>query len=688
MNRLGGLQSSLAGLAMLVLGLPLQAQDWRTSAEARIDPHRKANLRIVVRDAAGNLVEGATVRAEMTQHAFKFGTAVEAYWARDEPRSDPTSGDLDLGEKTSAFRVKLDVPQGAAIEQAFLQFMADKDDQDGPTSLTIRAVVADDAPDFDAVAVSSRELTSTVIPWIVSAWAVRGERGNAQRAPDVSALVQEVVDREGWHAGQHIAFVIEGSGKRSAQSFDENPNAAPQLIVSVAGVETSAQPTAPADDAEVAVPGFFSEDAERYRSEVARLFNYAAPENALKWRVWERDSVLARGTVDWLAARGIPLHGHALIWSSLHWDAIPEEVEARLNEPAYVRERAAEHVRAIATAYAGAIPEWDVLNEPLHETDLEQAVGFDERVRWFQIAREADPAARLFVNEFDVLEEDGLLEQYKTLIRDLTTAGAPVSGIGIQGHFLGRPTAPEDLVRRFASLAELGLPIQITEFDMNKDWAADVQARFMEEALVATFAEPATTAFTMWGFWDGNHWLGSAPLYASDWTLKPSGQVWMDYVFDRWWTDTTATTGAQGEAAVRAFKGDYAITVTYQGTATTRTITLEEAATVDVDLGVSTGTQTAALPEAFTLHGNFPNPFNRRTALRFDLPTAAAVRVELYDVLGRRVLAAPVQQRSAGMKQQVQLDAAGLPAGLYLYRLQAEMPSETLTRTGKMLLVE
>ena len=658
---------------MLVLlggAMPAQGQDWRTSAEARIDQHRKVDLRIVVRDAAGEPVEGAAVRMEMTRHAFKFGTAVNSYWARAEPRADPASGDLDLGEKTSAFRVRLDVPQGAVIERAFLQFTADKDNEDEPTSLTIRAVADDDAPDFDAVGISSRELAAPAVPWIVSTWAVRGERGVAQRSPDVGALVQEVVNREGWRAGQHIAFVIEGSGKRSAQTFDESPTAAPRLVVTVGGVETSAQVAQSADDAEVIVPGFLSDDAERYRSEIVRLFNYAAPENALKWRPWEGDPVLARGTVDWLTARDIPVHGHAMIWSSLRWDAIPEEVEARLGEPAYVRERAAEHVRAIATAYAGEVPEWDVLNEPLHETDLEQAVGFDERVRWFQIAHEADPAARLFVNEFDVLEDDALLEQYKTLIRDLTAAGAPVGGIGIQGHFLGSPTPPEELVRRFDSLAELGLPIQITEFDMSGSWSQDVQARFMEDALVATFAEPRATAFTMWGFWDGNHWLGNAPLFTRDWTLKPSGQVWMDYVFNRWWTEAEGVSDAGGAFEQHGFKGTYEVTVDYQGAATTRTLTLEDDTTVAFDLGVSTDVQTSPLPEAFALRGVYPNPFSRTTTLRFDLPTSAVVRVEVFDVLGRVVRSRPPETLAPG-QHRLPLDAGGLASGSYVVRVSA-----------------
>ncbi len=94
----------------------------------------------------------------------------------------------------------------------------------------------------------------------------------------------------------------------------------------------------------------------------------------------------------------------------------------------------------------------------------------------------------------------------------------------------------------------------------------------------------------------------------------------------------------------------------------------------------------AALPAAFALRGAYPNPFADRTTVRFDLPADARVGMELYDVLGRRVLSLAPQAMGAGVGRTLGLDAV-LPSGVYLYRLTAETAGETLAETGRMTVV-
>jgi hypothetical protein len=84
--------------------------------------------------------------------------------------------------------------------------------------------------------------------------------------------------------------------------------------------------------------------------------------------------------------------------------------------------------------------------------------------------------------------------------------------------------------------------------------------------MTAVFSHPSTSGVIMWGFWDTKHWLGNSPLFRRDWTLKPSGQVWMDLVFHQWWTNTTATTDASGKCEARGFLGDYEIEVKHGST--------------------------------------------------------------------------------------------------------------------------
>src|SRR5690606_22396137 len=95
-------------------------------------------------------------------------------------------------------------------------------------------------------------------------------------------------------------------------------------------------------------------------------------------------------------------------------------------------------------------------------------------------------------------------------------------------------------------------------------------------------------------------------------------------------------------------------------------------------LTIGTGDETqpvsaepdGGLPQAFRLHGNYPNPFNPSTTLRFDLPEASDVHVEVFDLLGRRVLTTSPRSLPAGASRTLSLDAGTLASGAYLYRIE------------------
>ncbi len=94
------------------------------------------------------------------------------------------------------------------------------------------------------------------------------------------------------------------------------------------------------------------------------------------------------------------------------------------------------------------------------------------------------------------------------------------------------------------------------------------------------------------------------------------------------------------------------------------------------------------LPREFALQGNYPNPFNPTTNIRFDLPEAADVSVEIFDILGRKVMELNMNAVQAGANQNIRVDASALASGTYLYRVVAEMASQTRSETGKMVLVK
>ncbi|MEM6646565.1 MAG: T9SS type A sorting domain-containing protein [Bacteroidota bacterium] len=81
-------------------------------------------------------------------------------------------------------------------------------------------------------------------------------------------------------------------------------------------------------------------------------------------------------------------------------------------------------------------------------------------------------------------------------------------------------------------------------------------------------------------------------------------------------------------------------------------------------------------PGQIRLEANYPNPFNPSTVLRFTLPTAQQVRLAVYDALGREVAVVRDGVLAAGTHEAT-FEAAGLPSGLYLYRLQADQQQQT-----------
>ena len=92
-----------------------------------------------------------------------------------------------------------------------------------------------------------------------------------------------------------------------------------------------------------------------------------------------------------------------------------------------------------------------------------------------------------------------------------------------------------------------------------------------------------------------------------------------------------------------------------------------------------------SLPQAFALHGNYPNPFRHSTRLIFDLPWPARVTVEVMDVVGRRVLTAPSVDLASGWNHSIELTGVALSSGLYLYRVHASSPKGSVVHVGRFV---
>jgi hypothetical protein len=98
--------------------------------------------------------------------------------------------------------------------------------------------------------------------------------------------------------------------------------------------------------------------------------------------------------------------------------------------------------------------------------------------------------------------------------------------------------------------------------------------------------------------------------------------------------------------------------------------------------------QLPSKPDQFALIGNYPNPFTQSTTISFNLPSQADVTLEVYDMLGRRVMLQPKKAMSAGEKKAIKVQGRDLSSGVYLYRLKVETNAETMVKSGRMVVVK
>ena len=335
-------------------------------------------------------------------------------------------------------------------------------------------------------------------------------------------------------------------------------------------------------------------------------FNSATPENAGKWKFWERASLREHyGEVAaWLRSQGVSNRGHGAIWPSIRrWNAVPDDVLALRDsldaggrvvatKNDRVRARVRGHIESyVRTMAAWGVYELDLVNELVHEGDLTtdvmgltRAESIAEYAQWYKWAAAAAPQVKLVVNEYDLLQSgNGFHRDFVAFVRGMIDLGAPVSSIGMQGHFFGPVPEYAELRRRLDEVAVLGLPMTVTEFDMN-----DTDAASMDRVLHAVFAHPNVYGFTIWGAWDGQQWRGNAPIYDRDWRRKPSGVRYFDLVQGRWQTDTTYAYVA-GAPAVKVYRGTYTVTVKTPRGLIVREVEVPAAGTtVEIDLGQAT----------------------------------------------------------------------------------------------------
>lgn len=263
-----------------------------------------------------------------------------------------------------------------------------------------------------------------------------------------------------------------------------------------------------------------------YADLLAKEFNAATPDNELKWysvqpapgdwRFTGGDLDLTFGTDHQMAIKG-----HNLIWAQDRYT--PSWV--RDLSASDLRDAVAEHIATVVGRYAGRIPRWDVVNEPLKDfgTGPSDSV-FHRKLskRWitkvFELAHQADPDAELWLNEYGTDWVPGKFDALLALVKRLQAQGAPIDGVGLEMH---RPLAsgPDvgQLVQQMRSIAKLGLKVGLTELDVPiKPGDASgpaAQAKAYGRMVGACLQVSRCREVTMWGIDDGHSWLDNLGIF-------------------------------------------------------------------------------------------------------------------------------------------------------------------------------
>jgi GH35 family endo-1,4-beta-xylanase len=332
-----------------------------------------------------------------------------------------------------------------------------------------------------------------------------------------------------------------------------------------------------------------------YKEKILKNFNTVVLEYDLQW--WDWENCCKQYALDGIAfarEHHLPVRGHALIWPG--FNNMPSDT-ASLSAEALAA-RVDDHFEDEEGALKGDIFEWNVVNEPYGNNAVQGLIPGVPNVApstgvlgniaiadWYSLAKSIDPEPEMAINDYNLFEsKDPVAEAYDlALVKYIQANGGDVQNLGFESHFyqngpdfLGMQATLDDFDPYIAKYGA-------TEFDFTNIDPA-LQVDLMRDYMTFVFGHPKFHEFLMWGFWDGAQWLGSAPLYNLDWTLKPTGKVWQELTQQTWETHTSGKTGGNGEYSLRAFKGEYKITATLNGKTCTVPFTLTEDRAVTVKL--------------------------------------------------------------------------------------------------------
>ena len=307
-------------------------------------------------------------------------------------------------------------------------------------------------------------------------------------------------------------------------------------------------------------PGNYS-DAEL--ANIKANYNVMTPENCMKPANihpaedrynWTNPDILVKFCED----NKMKVHGHTLAWHSQtgRWFFDPG-ADGQPVTRELAMERLEKHISTVVGRYKGRIMSWDVVNEAINDGGNGQtenlrtnapwyrAIGPDYLTLAFKWAHEADPDCQLYYNDYNIdqgaVKNTGKHASSMLLLKRLIAEGAPINGVGIQGHWHLDTNIP-DVEKAITNYESLGLKVSISELDVTAtgtnsgampgrggggsttDWTegfkkqAEVYAQLFD-----IFSRHSNTVsrVTFWGLSDRRSWRSSQRPLVFDAQLQP-----------------------------------------------------------------------------------------------------------------------------------------------------------------------
>ncbi len=310
------------------------------------------------------------------------------------------------------------------------------------------------------------------------------------------------------------------------------------------------------------------------KANMLKYFNYGVCGNQFKWSGIEAagkgklNYAPFENTLAWFNKVGWKMRAHTLLWGGYNntdYHCIPKWVMDLSTNPKQMYAECKTRVTREVTRYKGKVKEYDVMNEPTHATTLQGFVG--DSINWncFKWAHAADPDARLFINDYNTIEWQDQTNNFVTLVKKMLKNGAPISGIGTQCH-IGSSVDIVNFKTRIDQLGQFGLPVKVTEFDMNATNVSQQKyAVEMAKMMRLCFSHPAIEGFVFWGLTEPAWAKGIVNIIREDRTPRLAADTVYNLIHNVWTTKLAGKTDASGIYNFKGYFGDYEVQAKIDG---------------------------------------------------------------------------------------------------------------------------